>query len=455
MKQQPQAIEIEKAVLGALLIESKAIDNVELQIEDFYDPKHQTIYEAILGLKLNHKPIDTLTIIERLKSQDKLKEAGNVMYIAELSDMVASSAHIEYHSAIIKQKSIARKLILQSNEVIEKAYNESEDVQSIIEFVEKGFTEITTNSTTSEVYNIKESIKLTLQYLSDIQLKREKGGSVGIPTGLKELDNQLSGGWSAPDLIVLGGRASMGKTQFALQFAKSASSNGFHCLFVSIEMTIVQLILRILTEDDRLSFYNMKTGQMTQQEWEFIDEKIAQITDDKLLIADDHNIRNLNNIKSQARKLHRQGKLDLLIIDYLQLIKTNMKFGTRDLEIGYITGELKNLAKELNIPIILLAQLNRGIKGTVSMPVLSDLRESGNIEQDADKVIFPHRPTYYDDTAVDKDGKSWHNRGVLIIGKNREGEKDAKIYFKHDNNFKKIFDDDQFVSFAPQEENPF
>ena len=154
MKQQPQAIEIERAVLGTLLIESKAIDNIELQVEDFYDTKHQIIYEAILSLKLNHKPIDTLTVVERLNSQGKLNEAGNVMYIAELTDLVASSAHLEYHSAIIKQKSIARKLILQSHEVIEKAYNESEDVQNIIEFVEKGFTEITTNSTTSEVYKI-------------------------------------------------------------------------------------------------------------------------------------------------------------------------------------------------------------------------------------------------------------------------------------------------------------
>lgn len=234
----------------------------------------------------------------------------------------------------------------------------------------------------------------------------------------------------------------MGKTQFALHFAKAASEAEKHCLFVSIEMTAEQLIMRMLTEDERLNLYDMKTGQLGREEWICIDENIREIENNKLFIADSYHIRYLNSIKSLARKLHRTDQLDLLIIDYLQLIKTNQTFGTRDLEIGYITGELKSLAKELNTPVILLAQLSRPPKGTkVQIPVLSDLRESGNIEQDADKVIFPHRPSYYDTEAVESNGRRWKNRGVLIIGKDREGAKDEKVYFQTDDRFKKIWDD--------------
>lgn len=459
MKQQPQAVEVERAVLGTILIESKAIERVELDVEDFYSPSHAIIFNAMLTLKNLRAPIDTITVVQELNRTKHLDEVGGVVYLAELTDGVGSSAHLEYHTAILKQKSLARKLILLSQNVIARAFDQSEDVQNIVEYVEKSFTDITTSSSSSDYHDMRSSIEQTLKYLADLQTKKESGESVNIPTGLKGLDDQIGGGWSAPDLVILGGRPSSGKSQFALKFAQSAARSDNECLFVSIEMTLVQLVMRILTEDERLSYYNMKTGQMLQHEWGFIDEKVAEIQSDKLIIADDHNIRNLNNIKSLARNLHRKGRLKMMIIDYLQLIKTNMKFGTRDLEIGYITGELKNLAKELDIPIILLAQLNRGIKGqTEQLPVMSDLRESGNIEQDADKVIFPHRPTYYNTEAVDESGRSWENRGFLIIAKNREGSKDEKVYFRHDDNFKKIFDDDGGFHSGHEDEireNPF
>lgn len=459
MKQPPQAVEVERAVLGTILIESKAIERVELDVEDFYSPSHAIIFNAMLTLKNLRAPIDTITVVQELNRTKHLDEIGGVVYLAELTDGVGSSAHLEYHTAILKQKSLARKLILLSQNVIARAFDQSEDVQNIVEYVEKSFTDITTSSSSSDYHDMRSSIEQTLKYLADLQTKKESGESVNIPTGLKGLDDQIGGGWSAPDLVILGGRPSSGKSQFALKFAQSAARSDNECLFVSIEMTLVQLVMRILTEDERLSYYNMKTGQMLQHEWGFIDEKVAEIQSDKLIIADDHNIRNLNNIKSLARNLHRKGRLKMMIIDYLQLIKTNMKFGTRDLEIGYITGELKNLAKELDIPIILLAQLNRGIKGqTEQLPVMSDLRESGNIEQDADKVIFPHRPTYYNTEAVDESGRSWKNRGFLIIAKNREGSKDEKVYFRHDDNFKKIFDDDGGFHSGHEDEireNPF
>ena len=435
----PQAIEVEAAVLSALALESKAIEQIDLEPEDFYSEKNRIIFEAITQLQGKHRPIDILTISEELKAR---KENDALAHLMELVDTVSSAAHIEYHAAIIKQKAIARKLILQSQNVLQKSYDESEDVQDTMEYLEKSFTEIRSGGSASEYLNMQGAIKKTIEYLAEMQVRREKGESTTVPTGLTNLDSRLTGGWSAPDLIIIGGRPSMGKTQFALHFAQSAGKNGKHCLFISIEMTVEQLIMRILTEDERLNLYDMKTGQLDENEWRCVDEKIGEFENNKLFIADDYNVRNLNNIKSLARKLKRQGELDLLIIDYLQLIKTNGKFGTRDLEIGHITGELKNLAKELNIPIILLAQLSRPPKGeTVRVPVLSDLRESGNIEQDADKVIFPHRPSYYDPEATEKDGRSWKNRGVLIIGKDREGVKDEKVFFKTDDRFKKIWDD--------------
>lgn len=452
---QPNAPELEMAVLGALLIESNTIHKVDLQVDDFYNPNNKTIFQAIESLARSRKPVDVLTVAQELNSTKKLTQAGGAAYIAELSDMVASAAHIEYHAAILRQKAIARKLINQSREVLQMSYDESQDVQDTIEYLERSFTEIRSGGAASEYLDMKSAIKRTIEYLTTIQSKKRQGEAVTIPTGLTALDDRLNGGWSAPDLIILGGRPSMGKTQFALHFAKVASEAEKHCLFISIEMTVEQLIMRMLTEDERLNLYDMKTGQLGRDEWICIDENIRGIENNTLFIADNYHIRYLNNIKSLARKLHRTDQLDLLIIDYLQLIKTNQSFGTRDLEIGYITGELKSLAKELNTPVILLAQLSRPPKGTtIQIPVLSDLRESGNIEQDADKVIFPHRPSYYEPEATESNGRSWKNRGVLIIGKDREGAKDKKVYFQTDDRFKKIWDENHITQEAA-ETTPF
>ena len=232
-------------------------------------------------------------------------------------------------------------------------------------------------------------------------------------------------------------------TQFALHFAKHAAYSRKQVLFISIEMTASQLADRLLLEDDRISMYNLRTGNLSNDEWGYLDKRAGELYNLNINIADNHNIRYINNIKSEARRMKRKDKLDIMFIDYLGLIRTNMKFGTRDLEIGYITGELKNLAKELNIPIVLLSQLSRPPKGiSVKEPQLEDLRESGNIEQDADVVMFIHRPSYYDPTVTNSLGESWDNKGKLIISKYREGARNRDIIFKHDDAFKKIFDDD-------------
>lgn len=438
----PQAVEFEEAVLGAILQERDAITKAEkICADDFYRTENKTLFNALLSLKSENKPIDLLTVTQRLKKTGELDSVGGALYLTKLMAKVGSSANIEYHVEIIKQKSIARKLINFSYELQRMSYDESNDIADVTEFAEKLFTEVSTNTNSSEYANMVDSIHETLGYYAEIQRNRESGINNFIPTGLYNLNRVLNGGWCSPDLIVLGGRPGMGKTEFAVHFAKNAAIDG-EVLFISIEMTKKQLITRMLLENEMIDFYRLKTGQLTHQEWEIINNKSGELSRLNLNIADDHNVRYLSEIKTLARKLHRKGQLKLLIIDYLQLIKTNMKFHTRDLEIGYITGELKNLAKELNVPVILLAQLNRPLKGTkVQAPKLEDLRESGNIEQDADIVIFIHRTVYYDANAVDEENNSLKNKGGLIIAKHREGVKDEIVMFQHDDRFKKIWDD--------------
>ncbi len=438
----PQAVEIEEAILGAIMSEKSAIEKVDLVPIDFYKNSHQLIFSACKNLHEKNNPIDMLTVCEELRKIGEIDNVGGAYSITVLSMKVNSANSIEYHSMIVKQKSIARRLIEMSSLTQQMAFDDKVDVSDIIEFVEKSFTDISTGSIEMDATNIYQSIEETMDYMQKLQLDRQSGKQTAITTGLKELDKELNGGWKAPDLIVLGGRPSMGKTQFAVHFSKYAALDDGSVLFISIEMTKIQLILRMLTENSGIDFYKIKTGQLNNEEWMLVDLMIKDILKLNLHIADNYNIRYLQNIKSMARKMARKNNLKFIIIDYLQLIKTNQKFGTRDLEVGYITGELKNLCKELNVPIILLAQLNRPVKGQkVGSPKLEDLRESGNIEQDADIVIFPHRPTYYDSEACDEDGISWKNRGGLIIAKNREGQRDIKIKFQHDESFKKIWND--------------
>lgn len=442
-KIQPQAIELEEAVLGALLIESKAYQEIEdiLTPNDFYSEKNQIIYKAIVSLSVKRNPIDMLTVVQELKSSGELDVIGGPLYIADLSDKIASSAHIIYHAQIINQKAKSRKLIRIASELSVKAYDETLDVEETLEELEMSLTELASNSSDCQSVSMGEALTEAMETASKTQELREKGIQVAIPTGLNTLNDILAGGWSAPDLIILGARPSMGKTQHSLSFAKAAAEAGKEVLFVSIEMKRTQLVNRYLLEDDRINSRHLKSGQMSTEEWSAMDERAGQLWNLKLNIADHHNIRYINNLKSEARRLKRKGKLQMMIVDYLGLIRTNMKFQSRQLEIGYITGELKNLAKELDIPIILLSQLNRPMKGTaIKEPQLEDLRESGDIEQDADIVLFIHKPDYYNPDVQDSKGVLWKGRGKLILSKYREGARNQPIIFHHDNRYKKIWD---------------
>ena len=445
-KQMPQAVEAENAVIGALMLDSKSFQDIEsiVSTDDFYTEKNRILFETISSINRNRGVVDMITVMQELMRVGKLDEIGGAFAISELSTMVSSSNHIKYHAQIVKDKSIARRIITLTSVVQDKAFEQSSDIAETVEFLEKSITEVNTNTSEISSISLADAIKKSTDKAAEIQSLREKGIDISIKTGLTELNREFNGGFRAPDLIIIGGRPSMGKTQFALHFAKNAAICNKNVLFISIEMTASQLADRLILEDDRISMYNLRTGNLNNDEWEFINKRAGELYNLNINIADNHNIRYINNIKSEARRIKRKGKLDIMFIDYLGLIRTNMKFGTRDLEIGYITGELKNLAKELNIPIVLLSQLSRPPKGiSVKEPMLDDLRESGNIEQDADVVLFIHRPSYYDPSVTSSNGDSWENKGKLIISKYREGARNRDIIFKHDDKFKKIFDDDQ------------
>ena len=444
-KQMPQAVEAENAVIGALMLDSRSFAEIEsiVAIDDFYLEKNRILFETISNINRNRGVVDMITVMQELIRVGKLDDIGGAFAISELSTMVSSSNHIKYHAQIVKDKAIARRIITLTSLVQDKAFEQTGDISETVEFLEKSITEVNTNTSEISSITLADAIKKSTDKAAEIQSLREKGIDISIKTGLTELNREFNGGFRAPDLIIIGGRPSMGKTQFALHFAKHAAYSRKQVLFISIEMTASQLADRLLLEDDRISMYNLRTGNLSNDEWGYLDKRAGELYNLNINIADNHNIRYINNIKSEARRMKRKDKLDIMFIDYLGLIRTNMKFGTRDLEIGYITGELKNLAKELNIPIVLLSQLSRPPKGiSVKEPQLEDLRESGNIEQDADVVMFIHRPSYYDPTVTNSLGESWDNKGKLIISKYREGARNRDIIFKHDDAFKKIFDDD-------------
>jgi len=439
----PQAPELKAAVLGALLIETTAFQEVEdlLQPEDFYNPAHQTLYRAMLRLRNRRSPIDLLTVMEELSSQNELEGTGGPLFLTELTTHIASSAHIWYHAEIVKVKADLRRLIRIAAELYHRAHNAAEDPRELMEDFEKLLTEVFTGASGSLSSLLPDVLRQTIVQATQAAELHQAGKQVGIPTGLHKLDKALGGGWHAPDLIILGARPSMGKTQLALFFAKSAAQAGNHVLFVSGEMAATQLGGRYLLEDERIDPAHLRSGQMTPEEWNAMEETAGQLWDLPIHIAAGHEIRHLHHIRSEARRLKRKGQLQMMIMDHLGLTRTGQKFQNRYQEIGYITGELKNLAKELDIPILLLSQLSRPPKGTgIRMPQLEDLRESGDIEQDADVVLIIHKPDYYDADAVDSKGEPWKGRGKLFMAKNREGVRNSELIFYHDSRYKRIGD---------------
>lgn len=435
-KLQPQAKELEEAVLGALLLEKDAYPIVSdiLKPESFYEPIHQRIYRSIVTLALEQRPIDMLTVIEQLKKHGELEQAGGAVYIAELTQKVASSAHIEYHARIIAQKYMARQLISFSSEISNYAYDESTDVDDLMQEAESKLFELSQNNLKKDVTQINPVIEDALKLLN-IAANRPEGLS-GLQTGFTDLDKMTSG-WQRSDLVIIAARPAMGKTAFVLSMAKNMSVNyKYPVAIFSLEMSNVQLVNRLIVNTCEIPGEKIKNGQLAPYEWEQLDHKIKDLYDAPIFIDDTPSL-SVFELRTKARRLVREHKVEIIIIDYLQLMNASgMNFGSRQEEVSTISRSLKGLAKELNIPIIALSQLNRGVEGRAGAegkrPQLSDLRESGAIEQDADMVCFIHRPEYYK-ILEDEKGNSLVGMAEIIIAKHRNGATgDVVLRFKNE-----------------------
>ena len=420
---QPQAIELEEAVLGALMIEKDAYSLVSeiLRPESFYEHRHQLIYAAITDLAINQKPVDILTVKEQLSKKGELEEAGGPFYITQLSSKVASSAHIEYHARIIAQKALARELITFTSLIQSKAFDETLDVDDLMQEAEGKLFEISQQNMKKDYTQINPVIDEAYKQIQKAAARAD--GLSGLQSGFVKLD-KITSGWQNSDLIIIAARPAMGKTAFVLSMAKNITVD-FHnpvALF-SLEMSNVQLVNRLISNVCEIPSEKIKSGQLETYEWQQLDYKLKDLLDAPLYVDDTPSL-SVFELRTKARRLVREHNVKLIIIDYLQLMNaTGMSFGNRQEEVSTISRSLKGLAKELNIPIIALSQLNRSVEtrdGDGKRPQLSDLRESGAIEQDADMVCFIHRPEYYK-IYLDEQGNDLKGMAEIIIAKHRNG----------------------------------
>ncbi len=452
---QPQAPELEKVVLGALMVESDAYSLVSeiLRPESFYEHRHQLIYQAISALAIQQQPVDILTVTEQLKKTGDLEEVGGPFYVTQLSGMVASSAHIEFHARIIAQKFLARELITFTSNIQTKAFDESLDVDDLMQEAEGKLFEISQQNMKKDYTQINPVIKEAYDLLQKAAARTD--GLSGLASGFHALDKMTSG-WQNSDLIIIAARPAMGKTAFVLSMAKNIAVNSkVPVALFSLEMSNVQLVNRLIVNVCEITGEKIKSGQLAPYEWGQLDYKIKDLYDAPLYVDDTPSL-SVFELRTKARRLVREHNVRIIIIDYLQLMNASgMSFGSRQEEVSTISRSLKGLAKELNIPIIALSQLNRGVENREGnegkRPQLSDLRESGAIEQDADMVCFIHRPEYYK-IYQDANGNDLHGMAEIIIAKHRNGAVgDVLLRFKGEYARFQNPDDDMIIPMPGEE----
>ena len=418
----PRDKELEQAVLGAMMLEKDAYTTVcdLLKPESFYEPEHQMVYEAIQTLAAAQKPIDMLTVIEQLRANDTLDKVGGPAYIAELTACITSAAHVEYHARIVAQKYLARELINFAANIEGKAYDETNDVDDLLQEAEGRLFEISQRNVKKDVTQIDPVIT---QALNQIQSAANRtSGLSGLESGFHDLD-KLTSGWQNSDLIIIAARPAMGKTAFVLSMAKNMAINYNTPIAVfSLEMSNLQLVNRLISNVCEIDGSKIKSGQLTPMEWEQLLARIKNLNGAPLYIDDTPSL-SIFELRTKARRLVREHQVKMIIIDYLQLMNASgMKFGSREQEVSMISRSLKQLAKELDIPIVALSQLNRSVENRTDgkRPQLSDLRESGAIEQDADIVCFIH----YLHSDTDANGRDIRDLAEFIVAKHRSGSVD-------------------------------
>ena len=430
----PQAVELEETVLGALMLEKDSIIAVQEYItaDAFYTEEHRLIYKAIESLSAELKPIDLYTVTERLKARKELKKVGGAAYLAQLTQKVGSAANIEFHAKIIAQKYVQRELIRSATEIQRRSYDEDQDVTDLIGFAESEIFKVAEGHVKRSVQNAKDILAKALAQIE--QASKNTSAFNGVPSGFMAID-RVTLGWQPSDLIIIAARPSMGKTAFVLSMARNmAIDHEAPVAFFSLEMSAVQLMMRLIVAETGLSGTDIKSGRLTPEQWRHLESATKPLGTAPLYI-DDTPALSVFEFRSKARRLKIHHDIKIIVIDYLQLMTGNQDSkGNREQEVAFISRTLKAIAKELDIPIIALSQLNRSTetRGGSKRPQLSDLRESGAIEQDADIVAFIHRPEYYG-INTDENGMPTAGMAEIIIAKHRNGAvTDVKLRFLKD-----------------------
>jgi replicative DNA helicase len=419
----PQAIETEQVVLGAMMLERNAVNETVdiLNQNSFYDPKHQYIFKAIKELFASTNPVDLVTVTARLMKNGELEAAGGAAYISSLTNRVASSAHIQFHARIIAEKFIKRELIRVSSEIIRDSFDETKDVFELLNGAEKDLFSIAENNMSKQVASMSNVVREAIQEIE--KAAQNSDGISGVPTGFFDLD-KVTSGWQRSDMIVLAARPGMGKTAFVLSMARNTAVDyNLGVAVFSLEMSAVQLVKRLIASEARIDAQKLRKGDLKDHEFQQMHSRITKLSSAPLFIDDTPGL-SIFDFRAKCRRLKQQHDIQLIIIDYLQLMsaKDGKGGGNREQEISTISRSIKEIAKELNVPIIALSQLSRSVeqRGGDKRPQLSDLRESGAIEQDADIVSFIYRPDYYGIT-TDEEGQSYNGIGEIIIAKHRNG----------------------------------
>jgi replicative DNA helicase len=436
----PQEPELERAVLGALLIQTDAIFNIMdiLKPASFYDPIHQMIYQSVLDLGTSHKPVDIMTVAHDLKTKEQLDIIGGEVYLSELTDRLATASHLEFHARIVHQKYVQRELIKASAEIQKRSFDASEDVEELINFAESEIFKISEGNIKSETQKIGIILNQAIEAIE--RAAKDKSQLLGTPSGFTKLD-RITSGWQPADLIFIAARPSMGKTAFVLSMARNMAVDYEKPIAIfSLEMASIQLVNRLISAEVEIRSEKIRLGELKDYEWQQLESRVKNLENAPMFIDDSPAI-SVFELRAKCRRLARTHGISAIIIDYLQLMTAGVDMkGNREQEVSTISRSLKAIAKELSVPVIALSQLNRSVESRSGdkRPQLSDLRESGAIEQDADMVLFIHRPEYYGIT-TDSDGQSLLNMAEIIIAKHRNGAT-GSVHLKFKKEFAKFMD---------------
>ncbi len=441
----PQSLEMEEAVLGAAMLEVDAARTVVdmLRPEVFYSEAHQKIFGAVVEISKRDEPVDLLTVTSELKRAGRLEEAGGALYLTELTSRIVSAANIEYHARIVLQKYIQRELIRAATTIQNLVYEDTLDVTELLDRSEDELFQIAEGNIKHEVAPLHEVIKQSLAEIEELGKKED--ALVGTPSGFTKLD-RLTSGWQKSELVIIAARPSMGKTAFALTMARNiAVDHNRKVVIFSLEMSAIQLVNRLIVAETEIPGEKIKNGRLSSEEWSLLESRIKALTEAPVYIDDTPAI-SVFELRAKCRRLKAQGKLDLIIVDYLQLMTGPPDSGSREQEVSSISRSLKSIAKELSVPVLALSQLNRSVETRTGnkKPMLSDLRESGAIEQDADMVVFIHRPEKMGLHQFE-DGQPTKGHADIILAKNRNGPTDEVVLF---------FREDRATFVEPEEFGP-